>query len=52
LLRRDARPWAAHVFADLTIYLAEARQRVALATFDGRMAEAARRMSLPLALAP
>jgi hypothetical protein len=34
------------------IYLAEAGQRVALATFDGRMAEAARRMSIPLALAP
>lgn len=33
-------------------FLAEAGQRVALATFDGRMAEAARRMSIPLALAP
>jgi predicted nucleic acid-binding protein len=33
-------------------YLVEAGQRVALATFDARMAEAARRMSLPLALAP
>lgn len=33
-------------------YLVEAGQRVALATFDVRMAEAARRMSLPVALAP
>jgi uncharacterized protein len=33
-------------------YLVEAGQRVALATYDARMAEAARRMSLPLALAP